>query len=343
MHTGEMSIDATERIFGLLSLLQTPRLWSGPELAERLNVTVRTLRRDIDRLRLLGYPVDSVPGRDGGYRLGAGKNMPPLVLDDDEAVAIAIGLRLGARTSLTGIGESSQRALAKIEQLLPDRLGRRIGAITTNLSTYDWGPDQTSIDVEVLATLAQGCRDCEEMRFDYRRADGEATERLVRPHRVVALGRRWYVAAWDVRRDDWRTFRLDRIGSVIPAGVRFDPLVVPGGDAATFVANSIENRPKPFGVTVTLHLDTETCRERWPSMADRIESAGRGLSSVSTFQDSVDQLVGFVMYAARIAPIEVDGPPELAERLSIANRRIALALDDSEHLPDHIDFEPTDA
>src|SRR5688500_1765637 len=187
--------DPTERVLQLLSMLQTYKFWSGAELSERLGVTDRTLRRDIDRLRTLGYPVDSTTGATGGYRLASGSHMPPLLLDDDEAVAIAVGLRAAATASVDGIEDTSLRALAKLEQVLPDRLRRRVNAIHANVVPLRWaggdGYTGPTVDPEALALLAQACRDHEEVRFEYERRDGEQMRRLVQPRQLVSAGRRW--------------------------------------------------------------------------------------------------------------------------------------------------------
>jgi predicted DNA-binding transcriptional regulator YafY len=247
-----MTSDPTARALRLLSLLQTYKFWSGAELAERLEVSDRTLRRDVDRLRELGYPVEATPGAAGGYRLAAGAHLPPLVLDDDEAVAIAVGLRAAAGASIEGMEEISVRALAKLEQVLPNRLRRRVNAVHTNVSSMRWGGNQTTVDADALAVLAMACRDNEQVRFDYTRRDGEAAARLVEPHTLVSAGRRWYLVAWDLRRDDWRTFRLDRLTEPRLGGVRFTPRELPASDAAAFVHQSISAMPVPFEATLVV-------------------------------------------------------------------------------------------
>ena len=216
--------DPTARALALLSLLQTHRRWRGSELAERLGVTERTVRRDVDRLRGLGYPVDADPGIDGGYTLAVGAQVPPLLLDDDEAVALVVGIRANALASIEGIEDTSVRLMAKLDRLLPDRVRRRVEALHTNVEVLAWSPDSEWIAASTLTTLAQGCRDREEVRFDYRRGDGEESRRLVQPAQLVSAGRRWYLVAWDVRRNDWRTFRVDRIEAPSLAGVRFESL-----------------------------------------------------------------------------------------------------------------------
>jgi predicted DNA-binding transcriptional regulator YafY len=244
--------DPTARALELLSFLQTHKFWPGAELASRLDVSPRTLRRDIDRLRAIGYPVDATPGVAGGYRLAAGTHMPPLVLDDDEAVAIAVGLRAAAGASVEGIEETSVRALAKLEQVLPDKLRRRVNAVHTNVSSLRWGGDTATVDADALAVLALACRDNEQVRFGYHARDGEETQRLVEPMNLVSAGRRWYLVGWDVRRDDWRTFRLDRLDTPRLGGVRFRPRKLPAKDAAAFVAQSITSMPVQFHATVVV-------------------------------------------------------------------------------------------
>lgn len=231
--------DPTGRALELLSLLQTHRFWTGAELAGRLEVSPRTLRRDVDRLRTLGYPVDATTGIAGGYRLAAGAHLPPLLLDDDEAVAIAVGLRAAADSSVAGIEETSVRALAKLDQVLPDHLRRRVGAVHANVVPLRWNRDAPTVDADDLAVLSIACRDREQVRFDYERADGEVAARLVEPKQLVSAGRRWYLVGWDVRRDDWRTFRVDRLTAPSLAGVRFPHRQLPAEDAAAFVAQSL--------------------------------------------------------------------------------------------------------
>src|SRR4051794_17555950 len=199
--------ETSSRLLELLSLLQARRDWPGNELADRLEVSGRTIRRDMERLRQLGYPVESIPGPAGGYRLRAGSAMPPLLLDDDEAIAIAVGLRTAARASVTGIEETSVRALGKLEQVLPTHLRRRVAALgSATVAAPVAGP---TVDPHHLTVIATACRDAEGVRFAYRRRDGTESRREVEPHSVVNYGRRWYLVAWDRRREDWRTFRLD--------------------------------------------------------------------------------------------------------------------------------------
>jgi predicted DNA-binding transcriptional regulator YafY len=306
--------DPTERALLLLSLLQTHRFWPGAELTARLGVSSRTLRRDVDRLRSLGYPVDATPGASGGYRLGAGSHLPPLLLDDEEAVAIAVGLRAAAGASIEGMEDTAVRALAKLEQVLPDRLRRRVHAVHSNVVSLQWsgGP---SVDADALAVLALGCRDNEQVRFDYRRRDGEEASRLVEPHQLVSAGRRWYLVAWDVRRADWRTFRLDRLDRARLAGVRCEPRALPGGDAAAFVAESIRTMPLPYSALLDVDGTPDAVREALSWSDAEIEPLGKRRSRVRVGSGSNDALLRIVTMLAGSFAVAVREPDELAARV----------------------------
>jgi predicted DNA-binding transcriptional regulator YafY len=243
----------------LLSLLQTHRYWPGEELADRLGISQRTLRRDVDRLRELGYPVRAQRGVDGGYQLAAGAALPPLLLDDEEAVALAIGLRAAAQGAVAGIEESSVRALTKVVQVMPPRLRRRVDALREATVPAVWSTTPT-IDAGLLTAVAQACRDEERLRFTYTVQSGERTSRHVEPHRLVSLGRRWYLVAYDLRRDDWRSFRLDRITNPLSTGLRFQPRQLPADDAAAFVRAGIDNVPARHSVEVLIHAPAATVR-----------------------------------------------------------------------------------
>jgi predicted DNA-binding transcriptional regulator YafY len=237
------------RMLRLLSLLQTHRYWPGGELAERLEVSPRTLRRDVDRLRELGYPVDAARGVAGGYQLQAGAAVPPLLLDDDEAVAIAIGLRTAAAGAVSGFEETSVRALAKVIQLLPPRLRRRIDALQAATAPGGFGGGPT-LDATTLTTLAMACRGEERLRFDYTPREGEGAGRYVEPHRLVSLGRRWYLIAWDLDRGDWRSFRVDRLSRPALTGARFRPRDIPGGDPVAWMRSRLAAIPTKYDVSV---------------------------------------------------------------------------------------------
>src|SRR5438105_8151897 len=227
----------SSRLLEMLSLLQGRRDWPGNELADRLEVSGRTIRRDIERLRDLGYPVESLTGPAGGYRLRAGTAMPPLLLDDEEAIAIAVGLRTAARASVTGIEEAAVRALVKLEQVLPAHLRRRVAALGS--ATFTLPVAGPTVDPQHLTVIAAACRDSQCLRFGYHSRDGADSRREVEPHSLVNLGRRWYLVAWDRRREDWRTFRIDRLDRPASTGVRFAPRSLPAADAAAYVEERI--------------------------------------------------------------------------------------------------------
>jgi predicted DNA-binding transcriptional regulator YafY len=313
--------DPTARALSLLSLLQTHKFWSGAELTDRLGVSARTLRRDVDRLRALGYPVDASPGAAGGYRLAAGAHLPPLLLDDDEAVAIAVGLRAAASASIDGMEDTALRALAKLEQVLPDRLRRRVHAVHANVVSLQWG-GAPSVDPDALAVLALACRDREQVRFDYRRRDGAEASRLVEPHQLVSAGRRWYVVAWDVRRDDWRTFRLDRLERPQLGGVRFAPRALPGGDAAAFVAESIRTMPLPYSALLDVAGPPDAVREqlRWSDAEVEVLAVDRARVRIGS--GSNDALLRIVTMLADSFGVVVREPDELARRVEVVVARL---------------------
>ncbi|MCX4526332.1 MULTISPECIES: YafY family protein [unclassified Streptomyces] len=237
--------DTAARLLSLLSLLQTPREWPGSELAVRLRVSARTIRRDIERLRELGYPVEATLGAEGGYRLVAGAAIPPLVLDDEEAVAIAVGLRAGAGHAIEGVEEASVRALAKLEQVLPGRLRHRVNALQTATVALTRG-DGPSVDPRTLTAMASAVAGPERLRFAYEARDGAGSRRLVEPYRLVSARSRWYLVAYDLEREDWRTFRVDRVSEAFATGARFAPRELPM-DAATMVARALVGR-RPYEV-----------------------------------------------------------------------------------------------
>ncbi len=243
----------SSRTLRLLSLLQGRRYWPGPELADRLEVSVRTLRRDVDRLRELGYPVRAHRGVDGGYQLAAGAALPPLLLDDEEAVALAVGLQAATTSAVAGTAEASVRALTKVVQVMPPRLRRQVEALRTSTDAARWDAGGEAVDPVVLTTVAQACRDAERLELSYTAIDGARTERRVEPHRLVSLGRRWYLVAYDLGRHDWRSFRLDRLADPRGDRSRFRPREVPGGDAAVLVQQRIRQFDAFYEVTAVVH------------------------------------------------------------------------------------------
>jgi predicted DNA-binding transcriptional regulator YafY len=307
----------SSRLLELLSLLQARRDWFGPELADRLEVSRRTIRRDVERLRDLGYPVESLTGPAGGYRLRAGTAMPPLLLDDDEAIAIAVGLRTAARASVTGIEETAVRALVKLEQVLPTHLRRRVAALgSATIAPAAGGP---TVDPQHLTVIAAACRDTQCLRFAYRSRDGTDSRREVEPHSLVNLGRRWYLVAWDRRREDWRTFRVDRLTRPASSGVRFTPRRLPTRDAAAYVEQSITGAPSRYEARVTLHAAADQIASRVPAYWGTIEEIDARSCEYRTGDDDLGWL------ALRIAMLgvdfEVQEPPELAgHRRALAGR-----------------------
>ena len=283
------------------------------ELAERLEVTERTVRRDVDRLRELGYPVDATSGTEGGYRLAIGAHLPPLVLDDDEAVAVAVGLRYAAGAAIGGMEESSLRALTKIEQLLPDRLRRRVSALHSSVTSMPWATAEDVIDPDALSVLAVACRDREEVRFDYRRRDGEDSRRLVEPHQLVTAGRRWYLVAWDQRRHDWRTFRLDRLRDARLAGRRFTPREIPEGDAASFVATSLGPTLRHHQATLAIDAGLAEVEDvlRWVDHTPVKTDATSCLVEIRS--EDLGRLAMTVARIALTAPVAVIEPTDLAD------------------------------
>ena len=249
-------MSTSSRLLALLSLLQTPRAWSGSELAERLEVSRRTVRRDVDRLRDLGYPVEGTLGVEGGYRLAAGAQMPPLLLDDEEAVAIALGLRTVATNAVTGIDEASIRALAKLEQVMPPRLRSRFAGLAAATGSLDWG--EPGVDPAILTTIARAIGSGERMRFRYRAADEEESRRDIEPNGLVAVGRRWYLVAWDVDRGDWRTFRVDRIVDPWTTRSRGPRHELPDGlDPVTFVERQTLAQAPTYQMVATIEAPAE--------------------------------------------------------------------------------------
>ena len=309
-------MDPTGRALLLLSLLQTHRLWLAAELAARLETTERTVRRDVERLRELGYPVDASPGRYGGYRLSAGTHMPPLVLDDDEAVAVAVGLRLASWAAIEGVEETSLRALGKIEQLLPHRLRRRVSAVQSAVSSVRWITDVDVVQSEALSVLSAACRDNEAVRFDYVSRDDSASSRFVEPHHLVSSGHHWYLVAWDRDRGDWRTFRLDRLSGPRLVGARFAPRVIPGGDAASYVADAVMSMPRVFEARVAVsasYLELTTVL-RWVDHS--LVTEGTGSCIVQLRGDDLDWLAMTLARIALTAQVSVLEPEELGGTVS---------------------------
>ncbi|MER5895476.1 YafY family protein [Streptomyces sp. NPDC001876] len=306
-------LETSARLLRLLSLLQSPREWPGTELAERLGVSGRTVRNDIERLRTLGYPVDATRGSAGGYRLAAGSAMPPLLLEDDEAVAVTVAVRNVAGSSMAGMEETSLQALAKLEQVLPPRLRRRVRALQQYTVPVPADRPAPAVDTDVLMTLTAACRDHERLRLDYRDHAGASTRRLVEPQRVVNWGRRWYLVAWDVDRDDWRTFRADRITPRTPSGPRFAPREDPEGNAAAYVAGKASAAAWRHRARVTVHAPAAAVLERINPAVGSVEAVDAETCVLDTGADSLDTLAVHLGMLGH--DFTVTEPAELVEHL----------------------------
>jgi predicted DNA-binding transcriptional regulator YafY len=315
-------IETSARLLKLLTLLQSPRDWTGAELAQKLQVSARTVRSDVEKLRSLGYPVDATRGSVGGYRLGAGAALPPLLLDDDEAVAVTIGLRKAA--GVAGVEESSLRALSKLEQVLPSRLRRRVSTLasyTVQVPADEAGPQ---VDPELLTQLAALCRDREQLRFDYLSHSGSATLRRVEPHRLVNWGRRWYLVAFDLAKQEWRTFRVDRVRPRIPTGPRFTPRELPeDGDVAAYVSRRVSAAAWRYQASVRVAVPAAVLAERLGPAVGMVEPIDDEICLLQTGSDSVQSLAVYLSLLDLDFVIQ-SGPPELTayvERLAERYRR----------------------
>nr|WP_250564346.1 YafY family protein [Sphaerisporangium fuscum] len=314
--------DSPERLFRLLSLLQTPREWPGSELAERLEVSPRTVRRDIERLRDLGYPVQATMGAAGGYRLAAGTAMPPLLLDDDEAVAIAVGLRTAAGHPVDGIEEASLRALTKLEQVLPSRLRHRVGTLGAATVPMLSG-EEASVDPRTLVVLAAAVANRERVRFAYRAADDAESRRQAEPYRLVAAGRRWYLLAYDNDRDDWRVFRADRISDARPTGVRVPARVPPEEDPAAFVRRKLHSSAPTYEVVATLRLPAGQAAARLGATAAGIQPVDEHSCRLRGHADTLEWLAARLLMLG--CDFEVHEPPELVAYLREVGARATRA------------------
>jgi predicted DNA-binding transcriptional regulator YafY len=311
-------VETAERLLRLLSLLTVRRCWRADELAERLGVTSRTVRRDVGRLRGLGYQVRAVPGPGGGYELGAGSALPPMLLDDEAAVAVAVGLRIAAGGAVAGMAEAAVRAVAVIERVLPDRLRRRAAALQSAVVPL---PSGTPVDPDLLGLLALACRDSERLRFSYTNGDGLTSNRHAVPFRLVSTGRRWYLVAKDLDRDGWRSFRLDRIAGPRPTGVRSRPADPP--DAARFVAEGVSTQAYPYQARILMHAPAHVLAELVPPTVAVIEATGEQECVLVTGAYRLDLIA---LHLADLAiPFTPLWPPELRDRCAELSKRLADA------------------
>ncbi len=318
--------ETSGRLLSLLSLLQTPREWPGPELADRLGVTTRTVRNDVERLRSLGYPVEATRGPIGGYRLTAGAAMPPLLLEDDEAVAVAVSLRTASGGAVSGMEESALRALTKLQQVLPKRLGQRVDALqshTARVAPYSRAP---GVDGALLTMLANAARDRELVRFDYSDRSGQGSDRKVEPYRLVNWGRRWYLVAFDPQRDDWRTFRVDRLRETRSTGHRFKLRPLPAEDVAAWVASKIRTvQQKAIGKALVRMPADDVLRRLGPWLeGGGVEPRGDDACLVTLGATSYADLAFWL--GVLDADFEVVDSPELTEAVArLAQRYVRAA------------------
>jgi predicted DNA-binding transcriptional regulator YafY len=309
----------TQRVLRLLALLQQRPVWTGPELADRLGVTTRSVRRDVERLRDLGYPVNAAPGVGGGYRLGAGKALPPLLLDDEEAIATAVSLRLAAGGTVTGASEAAIRTLAKLDQVLPARLRAEMGALQGAIATLDGG--RVEVDADALLVLARSCRDRLRVEFGYADRAGAASVRRVEPYRLVATGRRWYLVAYDLDREGWRTFRMDRLHDARATTFRYRPRDHP--DPVELVQQAISVAPYPHRVRLLLQADATTVRSRVPATVAVVEPAGEGRCVLSA--GGADPAFVLLHVALLGFAFEVLEPDEVRDLAADLGRRLTAA------------------
>jgi predicted DNA-binding transcriptional regulator YafY len=312
-------LETSARLLRLLALLQTRREWNGPQLAEALSVTTRTVRKDINRLRALGYPVNASAGVAGGYRLGAGTSLPPLLLDDEEAVAVTVGLRTAAASGgVAGIEETSRRALAKLEQVLPAHLHRRVSSLHD--SSVAIAPPSAAVPAGHLTAIAAAIRDHERLRFDYEDHRGRAALRTVEPHRLVHTRGRWYLVAWDIEHDDWRTFRADRMQPRAGTGPRFTPRSDPGGDLAGYVQRGIGSAMWRHRARVKVHAPAQAVIARVPP-AVIVEEIDEHACFANVGSGSAHELA---MWLALLdADFDAGHDPELARELRALADRLA--------------------
>jgi predicted DNA-binding transcriptional regulator YafY len=316
--------ETTSRILALLGLLQAHRQWSGPALANRLGVTERTLRRDVDRIRELGYRVEAARGPLGGYRLEAGGALPPLLLTENEAVTMAIGLRVAAQQGLVDGELTTQSALAKFEQVLPAALRRRVNALATHLQAET--PRTPTVSQELLGTLALACRDSERIRFSYEDGKGERSQRVAEPHALVVAQRNWFLVCWDVRRSDWRTFRVDRISRLFGTRLKFEPRPLPGGDAASYVAASVASVRNHVHMDVLLKMPVAEARQAFGPWGTRAIQVDATTTKWSVDGESVEQLFGALAWIPAGVDYELLADPALLEFVRNAAARAARSV-----------------
>ncbi len=311
--------DSAGRLLQLLGLLQRRPSWPGPELAERLGVAPRTVRRDAERLRQIGYAVDTTPGPHGGYRLGVGADMPPLLLDDDEAMAIAVILGISAGRAIPGIERAALATLARVDRLMPPRLRTQMAALRAK--TVSAMSPRDAVPTEQLVILARACENNERVVFGYRSRQGEESERRAEPHWLVATDRRWYLVAHDLDRDDWRTFRVDRIADPRSTGHTF--VARPLTDPAQFVTQSISVAPWLHQATARVHAPADQVARLVPAGTGLVRSCGPSECTLEIGAESYEWIVGFLIELG--IDFEVERPAELRDYAARLGERLAAA------------------
>lgn len=314
----------TQRVLSLLALLQSRPVWSGPELAERLGVSTRSVRRDVERLRDLGYPVPAAHGIGGGYRLGAGRALPPLLLDDEETVAVAVALRLAAGGAIEGAAEPAMRVLTKLDQVLPPRLRTELRTLVEASEHLPGGP---SVAGDALMTLARACRNRLRARFGYAARSGAPTSRRTEPVRLVAAGQRWYLFAWDLDREDWRSFRVDRMTEVEATSWQFVPR--PHPDPVDYVQRAVTSAAYRHQATVRIMAPLAEISGLVSPLTARLEAITDHETELTA---GTDDLGWLALHLARLGPaFEIVGPPELVELAeALGTRLVAAARPDEE-------------
>jgi predicted DNA-binding transcriptional regulator YafY len=314
--------ETTSRVLQLLGLLQSRRVWTSEELAERLGVTTRSVRRDVERLRELGYPVHASKGQGGGYQLGAGAALPPLLLDPAEAVAVAVCLRLAAGGTVAGVGESALRALSKLDQVMPSRLRSQVAAVHDSTVTLTSPTSDAPVEPDVLMTLARACRDHEHVAVRYVDLRGKETQRRLEPYQLVTTGRRWYLLAYDRDKLDWRSLRLDRMAEVRAAGSTFAPREAP--DAATYVRRSISSSPYRYIARVRFHASEDVLVRHFSPASATVEPDGPEACIVTAGADDPERMVFY--FATVGCDFEVLEPPEVARAVAAVSERLQRSV-----------------
>lgn len=309
------------RVLQLLGLLQSRRVWTGEELAQQLGVTTRSVRRDVERLRDLGYPVQASKGHGGGYQLGAGAALPPLLLDPDEAVAMAVCLRLAAGGSVAGVGDAALRALSKLDQVMPSRLRSQVSAVHDSTVTLARESSDSPVEPDVLMTLARACRDREQVSVTYVDRAGNSTARRLEPYQLVTTGKRWYLLAFDRDRQDWRSLRLDRMGDVRARGSTFFAREAP--DAAAYVRRAISASPYRYIARVRFDAPEHVVAQHFSPSSVTIDADGPDACVVTAGADDPERMVFY--FATVGCDFEVLEPPEVVGAVASVAERMRRA------------------